>query len=181
MQKHFIRCAWVTAAFAVTLAVSMYMLPGSTDDTTAIHFASLVFLPHGVRVIAAWLYGWMSVIYLAPVAMASHWFRMGGSSFQWDWSAALMPMFGIICVPAVFDIAARLGADLRLQSGKIANWKDVVLVGCFASVISAVGANLFAGNDLATTSLYLIGDIVGMLVLLLGLMIIFRIMRHLGF
>ena len=92
-----------------------------------------------------------------------------------------MPMFGIICVPAVFDIAARLGADLRLQSSKIANWKDVVLVGCFASVISAVGANLFAGNDLATMSLYLIGDIVGMLVLLLGLMIIFRIMRQLGF
>ena len=140
--------------------------------------ASLLFLPHGVRVITAWLYGWKAVFYLAPAAYATHLERF---QFQFDTMGQfLMPIFGIVCVSAVFALIARAGVDLRLRPGYVARWNVGLLVGAVASLINAVGVNLIVGNPTSTMLFYLVGDILGMIALFLLLMLVFRAMRRMG-
>jgi hypothetical protein len=52
--------------FAVVMPVQDAVLPAFGN------YASLLFLPHGVRVIAAWMYGWRSLLFLAPGAVLTH-------------------------------------------------------------------------------------------------------------
>ena len=177
IRIHCLRTLILSSAFALSYLLTGF-LPKNGADVATVASASLVFLPHGIRVIAAWLYGWTSVIYLLPIQAYLHWHRIDLVGAEWN--IILLPVFGVICVPLVFEIAARLGADIRLGAGYITNWKNVILVGCAASVINAVGVSVMAGNSIKIMLFYLFGDIMGMLVLFAAAMIFFRNLRKLG-
>ena len=178
---HVVRLVGVSAAFLICFWITTVALPMVTSQSgyRGVDAASLLFLPHGVRVIAAWLYGWKAVLYLAPASYAAHFFRF---QFQFDTLGEfLMPIFGIVCVSAVFAITARAGVDLRLRAGHVARWHIVLLVGAVASLVNAVGTNLIVGNPVSTMLYYLVGDILGMIALFLILMLAFRGMRRFGY
>ncbi|EDM69606.1 hypothetical protein RAZWK3B_11937 [Roseobacter sp. AzwK-3b] len=69
---------------------------------------------------------------------------------------------------------------MRLSAGYITSWRNVVAVGGVASVINAVGSNAITGNSMQTMIFYLIGDIMGMLVLITATMLFFRMLRKAG-
>ena len=50
-------------------------------------YASIMFLPHGVRVIAAWLYGWRALVLLAPGAILANTYLLGPSGFSFDFTS----------------------------------------------------------------------------------------------
>ena len=177
MQTHILRILVLSSAFTFSYFVTT-LLPTNWGDISAVQSASLIFLPHGIRVIAAWLYGWTSVLYLLPIQAYLHWARV--DLVGADLGVILMPVFGLICVPLVFEIAARLGTDMRLSAGYITSWRNVVAVGGVASVINAVGSNAITGNSMQTMIFYLIGDIMGMLVLITATMLFFRMLRKAG-
>ena len=145
------------------------------SDNGVFATASLFFMPHGVRVIAAWLYGWRSVLILIPGTYAAHFLRVGGWSMSW--AEFIGPMFGVSCAAFCFWLLARLGADWRLRPGFVANWKDVLLAGSLVAVVNAVGSNLLFGNGWPVVAGYFFGDIIGMLALFGVLMLVFRALR----
>jgi hypothetical protein len=176
-----VRFAGVACAYVVCFWLSVVGLPALSVGLvySGTDYASLLFLPHGVRVIAAWLYGWRSVLYLAPPSYATHFWRLDGEVISW--AVFFMPFVGMACVAATFALVARLGADLRLRPGYLPPWKDVLLVGALASGVNAVATNLLAKNTTYTMQFYLLGDVLGMLTVFVVLMLSFKYARRFGF
>jgi len=161
--------------------VSLSALPSVLNTVSHYEHASITYLPHGVRVIAAWLYGWKSILYLAPGSYAAH-LSWSGKSFN-DLSAidVTSPIFGIICVALTFELVARLGPELRMSSGQLPSWRAVLLVGAAGSIINALGFNLIVQNPIEMISAYFVGDVSGMILLFLTLMMMFRGLRRVGY
>lgn len=172
---------YISTSFVVLFWLSVMFLPGNDREYREFDYASLAYLPHGVRVIAAWLYGWRSVFYLAPGSYVVHFSRIGEHPELWTWAELLMPVVGIFCVAMTFELVARLGADLRLKGGFVAPWRSVLLVGALGSVINAIGANLIVQNPVEVMIGFLIGDIMGMMALFLTLMLLFSGLRRAGY
>jgi len=85
-------------AFATTFAVVM---PVQNSVLPAFgNYASLLFLPHGVRVIGAWMYGWRSLLFLAPGAVLTHSYLYGSGGFSLDYMVAVF--FGVFCAALSF-------------------------------------------------------------------------------
>ncbi len=156
--------------FSVVMPVQDAVLPAFGN------YASLLFLPHGIRVIAAWLYGWRSLILLAPGSILAHSYLYGASGFSMDYMIAVF--FGVFCAALSFWFFALAGWDLRVHRARRVNWRDVMLAGVAASILNAVGTKLFFGNDMATAAARFFGDVAGMFVCFFLLMLIFRLARR---
>ena len=137
--------------------------------------ASLLFLPHGVRVLTAWLYGYQSILLLAPVSFITHAIALGSVNLSLD--LFIGPLFGVICAAATFDICARLGFDVRMRDNYRANWRSVFIIGALSSVINSVGTNIAYGNDLRSTIAFWAGDVAGLFASLLILTFVFKALR----
>lgn len=164
------------AAFAVTFGLLMPVQQAIVPELDS--FAALVFLPHGVRVIAAWLYGWRSLLFLAPGAIVTHAYLFGIDGF--DLHHTLAMSFGLFCAAFSFWLLSLVGMDFRLHASRAVNWRDVMLAGTIAALLNMIGATYFFGLDPASTGAYFIGDVVGMFVALVILMLIFRLLRRYG-
>lgn len=159
------------AAFFLTFGLLMSIEERISPEWA--NFTSLVFLPHGVRVLAAWLYGWRSTLYLMPGVAVGHLYLYGlymdtGLAFGW--------IAGLACAPLAFTLLHVAGLDLRpSRRRRRTHWRDILLVGGVASVFNSGFSGLAYGNDLATMSARFVGDIMGTLVCLLLLMAAFRL------
>jgi hypothetical protein len=163
-------------AFAITFAV---LMPLQNAVLPAFgNYASLLFLPHGVRVIAAWLYSWRSLLFLAPGAVLTHSYLYGSGGFSFDYMVAVFS--GAVCAAFGFSFFALLGMDFRLSNPNRVNWRDVMLAGAASSIVNSVGTKIFFGNDVQTAAARFFGDLTGMVVSIFILMLIFRAMRQFG-
>jgi len=93
-------------------------------------------------------------------------------TFDVDILSIIAPLFGVICAAICFDIAYRLGFELRPRIGFIVNWKAVFIVGATASLINSIGANFLFQNPIEIVIAYWIGDTVGLLVAMLIMLLI---------
>lgn len=140
------------------------------------NYASILFLPHGVRVLTAWLYGSRALLLLAPSALFTHGILYGTMGFSSDYFFAAL--FGISCATSSFWLFSKLGMDFRQDHTQLASWREILLVGSFASIINVVGTSYFFGFGIETASAYFIGDFGGLLACMLILMWAFRWMRR---
>jgi hypothetical protein len=167
----------VSAAFLLTFYISFYVLSPLQQQyfTGPFEYASLVFLPHGVRVLSAWLLGWKAIPIIFLPSIYAHWLIFGESAFSVNLIVGLMS--GVICATFSFWILANIGMDLRISNVKVANWKDVFLAGCVASVLNSVATGLAFQHDTVTIAIYLVGDLTGLFVCMLILMFTFKALR----
>lgn len=140
------------------------------------NFGSLVFLPHAVRILAAYLYGWRAVPLLLPAVLGEHVFLYGISEFTV--SHAGVSLSSIICGPAAFHLLALAGLDLRRRAGRKVKWPDLVIAASIAAAMDSVVAAVLLGNDLLTTSAWFLGDVIGLLVTFLLLRGFFTLRRR---
>jgi hypothetical protein len=169
----------VSAAYLFAFVLSIYLiLPFQTAYTPELAaYASLFFLPHGVRVLSAWLFGLKAIPLIAPAALLTHWLNFGADGFSI--SGILGVFSGVVCAVITFWGLAKLGMDFRLSADKRANWRDVVLAGSIASVINTFGMGWAFSHNTKTLAGYLVGDITGMFACMLSLMFAFKIVREL--
>lgn len=141
-------------------------------------FASVVFLPHGVRVLTAWLYGWRAIPLLAPSSLLTHAYLFGSQGFASGFFFGAF--FGIGCAVLSFWLLAKFGLDFRhgKQEARLASWKEVLLAGSLASLINATGSAFFFSLDLWSKAAYFAGDIIGLIVSMLVLAVVFRVARR---
>ena len=88
--------------------------------------------------------------------------------------------FGVFCAALSFWFFALLGMDFRLHKSDRVNWCDILLAGGAASVLNSLGTTIFFDNDLPTASARFVGDVTGMVVSMVLLMLIFRVLRRAG-
>lgn len=115
-------------------------------------YASLLFLPHGVRVLPGWLFGWKAIPLLAPAALLTHWLILRADGFSL--SGVLGAFSGIICAVITFSGLAKLGMDFRLSSDKRAKWREIMVAGSVASVINTFGMGWTFGLNTRTLAGY---------------------------
>lgn len=179
VYEHFIHPAVIifgayALAHLATVTVLSAAIIGVTSDPTK--SASLIFLPHGIRIIAAWLYGWRAVLYIVPPAYFIHILQFP-DKHSLTVGDLLGPVFGVLCASLCFFALARIGYVFRYGRNSQTNWKDLVLVGALASMINSAGTNLAYGNSLDISAAYFIGDIFGMITVMFITMMCFRVHR----
>jgi len=166
--------AIVTASYLAADFLTRAFLPFTEVQigTEATFAASLLFFPHGVRVLSAWLLGWRSLPFLLPATYLSNYINFGADGFHID--NLLAASFGVTCAICSFWLLGKLGLDFRLGSVHGTNWKNVALVGCCASILNSAGKSYFYGSPASTAAALFVGDIAGMLATMLILMFAFR-------
>lgn len=175
----YVLCHGLTAL--VVTPVQSIVLPEITV------FASLVYLPHGVRVLATWILGWKAV----PALVA------GVSISAWIWSPSedlnfLEPALagGILVGSAsafvAFEIARLVGINVYLGGSRRLKWKGLIAVGALSSVVNSFGQTLvYSGiidleKVIGVWAVYAIGDLIGLIVCMVFLMFVFRWSRVFG-
>ncbi len=148
-------------------------------------FASLVYLPHGVRVLSVWLCGRHAVLPLMIGALLSE-LVFTEAAVQEITSSGLwlsIPI-GALSAYVAFEILRRFGQSAYVGNSERMNWRRLIVVGGLASAFNSIGQTLAfsgvisPGLQLSAVITYAVGDMVGLVVTMLALMILFRTLRR---
>ncbi|MGV6805330.1 MAG: hypothetical protein ACWA49_14115 [Ruegeria sp.] len=138
--------------------------------------ASLLFLPHGVRVLTAWLLGWRAVFAMLPGVFLVFAFLGGVDVFLPSRLAAIL--IAVSTAPLVFYLLKRMGWDLFPAPDRTPCWPCIMGVGFITSILVSALTNLAFGSATAEYFAYLIGDLSGLLFLMFALYFAFRYMER---
>ena len=140
----------------------------------------LLFIPHGVRIIALYYYGWRAIIYLLPASYLMLFLSSGQTGL--DIYAPLVSLFG--CYIGVQLVRLML-VDTNTRSLNVRAWKLLFTAGAFASVFNSLGLTALQDglSEMKFLALefnflgYIIGDMLGMMVCVGTIMLGFRYVR----
>ncbi|WGV16118.1 hypothetical protein [Fuscovulum ytuae] len=171
--------AAMLVAFAVCEGINDVMRVGQT----MLPAPHALFLPYGVLVICAWMYGWAALPLLFPAALLSVFLMAGGIAFEPLIMVLLLAK--MIAVPVAFDVLRWVGRDAR-GAGTAANWKMLMVLGLIGSVLGNVPRVAYGpccgGMDLTgmlqTYANVVASDMAGLLGVLVVVMLFFRVLRH---
>lgn len=179
----------VTAAYVFCYALTVFIVTPLQSmvlpDVTA--FASLVFFPHGVRVLATWAFGWRAIPGLLVGAVICTLLLTPADYAELLRPAVLEAIFlGSVVAFGAFEVARLAGYDFYWRPANRLNWKGLIVIGAVASIANSVGSTLiYAGligvNQLDDVLLiYAAGDLIGLIACMLLLMLGFRWARLIG-
>lgn len=147
-------------------------------------FASLMYLPHGVRVLATWLLGWKAIV---PLFLGSY---ISNLLFTPVYVRAITDpvVLQSIAVGAVsaffgFALVKLFWRDTKAGKRRKMDWKWLLVVGAVASVFNSVGQSIiYSGlivpkEAFSVFATYAAGDLIGLLVTMFALLFIFRWIR----
>ncbi len=134
----------------------------------------LLFLPHAIRLLTIWLYGFKGLIYMLIVTQFSYYLIYDNHP------TAYLHFIGPFVAPVTAYCLLELFKRYWLNPYEIKNWKTLISVGILVSFIHGYLLALIYGfpNDTFLNTLYYaIGDLNGLLLALLFLFGYFRIER----
>jgi hypothetical protein len=147
-------------------------------------FASLIYLPHGVRVLATWMLGWRAIIPLLTGAYLSNLlFTPDEVRAVTDPVILQSNMVGALSAYAAFGLMKIFGRDIAANGGRSMDWKWLLIVGAMASVLNSVGQSIvfsgliFPDQAFVALAIFAVGDLAGLAVNMLVLLLIFRWIR----
>ena len=172
--------AFVTAFALVDFVVAPVQHQFLSSSTMA---GSLLFIPHGIRVLAVWLCGVRAIL---PLILA----EFLGGIFLWQPDVGLdvllgSSMVGGLCVYLTFELFRLAGIELH-PDGKdsaLTNWKSLILLASIASIFNSIGKQIFfeslapLTDELLILAMFWVGDTAGTfacLLLLIGIRRRFR-------
>ena len=171
--------AYAVVEYAFT-PVQGFFLPEITT------YASLCYLPHGVKVIATWFYRWKAL----PAIYAGGFF---GAYFFWGSQVAPSDLIIPIAVSAVSAYVALLLISLSGRSAFFDSDKTdrkiyvhLIGVGLASSIFNSIAllliapGHIFADMLSITLVAHIVGDNIGLIALLFILMLFFRAQRRLS-
>lgn len=173
--------AFVLAYALVDLVVQPVQHQFLSSTTMA---GSLLFIPHGIRVLAVWLCGVRAILPLIAAEFL-------GSVFLWQPDLGLdallgSSMVGGLCVYLTFELFRLAGIEMH-PGGKdsaLTNWKSLILLASIASFFNSIGKQIFfeslspLADEITSLAMFWIGDTLGTfacLLLLIGIRRQFRL------
>ena len=139
--------------------------------------ASILFLPHAVRVLSAWLLGPKVLFALIPAEIIAH--SIWGLEFSFPVSV-LIPVFSAISPVVGFETLRLLGYNVYPNSFTLPNWKGVIIAGMIASLFNSFTGAFLKGELIASGQVhqviirFIVGDIAGLIFCMIFLILIFR-------
>lgn len=169
----YVLCHGLTAL--VVTPVQSIVLPEETV------FASLVYLPQGVRVLATWAFGWRAIPPLIVGSGIAAWLFTPAAELNFIEPALLESiLIGATSAFLAFELSRLAGFNVYFGRTRQLNWKAMIIVGAISSVINSAGQTLvFSGligieQLIEVLLMYAVGDLVGLIVCMFGLMFVFR-------
>ena len=150
-------------------------------------FASLLFLPHSVRVLSAWLLGPKSLIAMIPAGVAVS--LIGGASPSQGYELIqeiILATFAASSAVMAFEFMRLCKIDAYPKDDGIVSWRTVLFGGVLASVINSLGSTWLksgyfdAALILEVIARFVLGDVMGLLVGMLIIMLVTRYLRKHG-
>ena len=137
----------------------------------------LLFLPHGVRVLAFYFLGWWAILYLLP---ASYLFLIL-TNYSGAELNSMSPVVSLIACYLGYKIATFLPL-LGERAFTLNLWKFLLFSGAISSFANGVALSVLQhqGAEIVSVMGYLIGDVSGSIVCFLILMYAFRFARLLA-
>jgi len=146
--------------------------------SSSVMAGSLLFIPHGIRVLSVWLCGARALLPLIAAEFL-------GGIFLWQPDVGLDVLFGSSMVGGLgvyltFEVFRLAGIEMR-PDGKdsaLTNWKSLILLASIASVFNSIGKQIFFGSlapltdEIISITMFWIGDTLGTfacLLLLIGI------------
>lgn len=161
----------VMGVYIASFAVVEYLFKPAQDMALELTLVgSLLYLPHGVRVLATWLFHGKSIL---PLALAEIFctLYLWSPDFELDYLILASLIGGASCFVA-YELFRLAGIDLDFSPFTRPNWKALILVAALGSVISSYGhAFAYAASFdpqliLVETLTFLVGDVLGTLALI---------------
>ena len=185
MKDAFLTFLIVSVAYIVTFSLTFgFVFPLQQLLFSGISTqVGLLFLPHGVRVLTLYFYGWRGMFYLLPVS-----YLMILLSVEQTGQDLLAPVVSLVCCYFGIQAIRLVFSDTISVSLKPQDWKLMVLGGVAASIFNALGlALLDHGQDSVVSNStrlfevlgYVTGDVLGLVICLLFMVYFFRMVRHL--
>ncbi|ALI56597.1 hypothetical protein [Celeribacter marinus] len=148
-------------------------------DQTGVLYGSLIFLPHGVRILIVWLYGWWGALYLLPIALLTY--GPGDRGVALTLESIALAIAGVGATVLGFVVAKQLGVLSYSRSSNSVSWKGLFFVGAIAAGFNACFHWLLLPNPISgDMSVIFAGDILGLTVMMIGLMLTFKTLRAAG-
>jgi len=173
-KTHIINAVYVTVAFVVSYQLVNYVINPIQSLLFTAGYASVLFLPHGVRVLAVFLYGPApATFYLLIAALVS----LSLSNNQMDKSGLtiiMQTMTGAICAPLAYQLLKfSFGNDhISLASVSARTWRGIFMVIIVSSLLNGLFQTLSIGlgntdvTDIVMSLKYTVGDILGSIAVL---------------
>ena len=144
---------------------------------------SLLYLPHAVRVLGAWMYGPKSILALIPAAICEDFFARSGTG-PLTQADIIIPMVGALCAPVAFELMRVVRIDIYPKSTGVISWRSLVFAGLLSSIINSFFSTLFLEGrfpiedtfDVLTR--FIIGDVMGLVIVLLVLVGLLKTFRR---
>ena len=176
----------IAAAYVMCYALSVFIVTPLQSrvlpEVTV--FASIVFFPHGVRVLATWAYGWRAIpgLFLGSVVAA---LLITPDAYASILEPSRVPivLFGAVAAFLTFEMSRLSGFDFYYNPTRKLNWKGLILIGTVASIVNSAGstaiyAALLEAEILDGVLLVLaLGNIFGLIACMAVLMVVFRWVR----
>jgi hypothetical protein len=144
-------------------------------------FASLIYLPHGVRILATWAYGWKAIPALIAGASLSVWLFTPSEDLNFLEPALIESILvGSASAFIAFEFARFAGYNFYIGGSSKLHWKGMIAVGALASVINSLGQTLVYldlidfEKIIGVWAVYAVGDLIGLIVCMVVLMLVFR-------
>ena len=143
--------------------------------------ASVLFLPHAVKVLSVWLLGPKAFLALFPAEIFI--------SYVFLWrdfdpvTLLLISLWGSASAVIAFEFLRLMNLNVYPKNMASINWRSLVFAGCLASFFNSVGGTYLKSKGLVPAEIfellgrYLIGDIGGLLFCLIVLMLTLRYRR----
>ena len=143
--------------------------------------ASVLFLPHSVKVLSVWLLGPKAFLALFPAEIFISYFFL---RLDFDpVTLLLISLWGSASAVIAFEFLRLMNLNVYPKNVATINWRSLVFAGCVASLFNSVGGTYLKSKGLAPVEIiellgrYLIGDIGGLLFCMIVLMLILRYFR----
>ena len=168
IKTHIKNCALVMLLYVGSYQVVAYVIDPLQIYFGTLTFASLVFLPHGIRVLSAIFYGaWNSFVYIFFASCLV--FLLNGLPARTELTQFLQLLANASCVPiALVILRFGFGDDhISLRNVGPRTWRSFVVLVIFSSLLNGVMQNLalhLGGtgiNDFSLLITFTIGDVIG--------------------
>jgi len=145
---------------------------------------SLLYLPHSIRVLGAWMVGPKSILALIPASVCGYFFVMSPDTGAFPLADFIIPMIGALCAPVAFELMRFVRIDVYPKSTGVISWRTLVFAGFLSSIINSFFSTLFLEGRFAyedtfdVLTRFIIGDVMGLVVVLLTLVGLLKAFRR---
>ena len=145
---------------------------------------SLLYLPHAVRVLGAWMVGPKSILALIPASICGYFFAMRPDTGAFTPADFIIPMIGALCAPVAFELMRFVRIDVYPKLTGVISWRTLVFAGLLSSIINSFFSTLFLEGrfpiedtfDVLTR--FVMGDVMGLVIILILLVCLLKVFRR---